>query len=189
MPDVFLIGGPNGAGKTTCAMDLLPALLKCEEYVNADSIAQGISPFNPDSTAMLAGRLMLQRVRHLAEKNVSFAFESTMSSRSFVPFLEECRERGHWINVVYLWLCSPNLAVARVVRRVANGGHAVPEDVIRRRYWGGLKNFLHLYIPVADNWVCYDNSGEHPVLVAKGDAKGSDIDRSDTWRLILEMVE
>jgi len=139
MPDVFLIGGPNGAGKTTCAMDLLPALLEREEYVNADFIAQGISPFNPDSTAMLAGRLMLERIRHLVKKNVSFAFESTMSSRSFVLFLEECRGRGYRISLVYLWLCSPNLAVARVADRVANGGHAVPEDVIRRRYWGGLK--------------------------------------------------
>jgi len=190
MPNVFMIGGPNGAGKTTCAMRLLPALLECEEYVNADSIAQGISPFKPESTAMLAGRLMLKRVRQLVDSQRSFAFESTLSSRSFEPFLRKCVEKGYQSNLIFLWLRSPDLAVARVAERVSSGGHTVPEKVVRRRYWAGLRNFLHLYVPVADNWICYDNSGKEPAAVSKGNAGGATvIEQTETWRLIMEMVK
>lgn len=171
MTHIYMIGGPNGAGKTTSALQLLPDLLKCEEYVNADAIAAALSPFHPNSTAIQAGRLMLERIHTLAQQKKAFAFETTMASRSFWAFLQKCKSNGYEMTAMYLWLENYELAIKRVKLRVRNGGHSVPEDVICRRYTRGLKNFFELYLPLADNWHLYDNSKEKAEKIAESIAK------------------
>jgi predicted ABC-type ATPase len=167
VPNLYLIGGPNGAGKTTVAMTLLPDFLACYEYVNADSIAAGLSPFKPESVALQAGRLMLGRLHSLSGAAVDFAFETTLASRTFVQFLEGCQTNGYTINLLYIWLESADLAVQRVAARVRSGGHSIPEATIRRRFELGRHNFVQLYMPLADFWKVYDNSGNSPFLVAQ----------------------
>jgi len=173
---LFLIGGPNGAGKTTSAFSLMPELIHCNEYVNADSIAASLSPFNPESTAIQAGKLMLKRIYDLAEQNVSFAFETTMASKSFIKLIKSCKEKGYQINLLYLWLVSPDLAVKRVESRVKSGGHSIPENVITRRYERSMNNFMNLYIPLADRWAAYDNSTPEPVIIAQKHLRSKKLD-------------
>ncbi len=165
-PHLFIIGGPNGAGKTTSAMKLLPDFLQCEEYVNADGIASGLSQFRPESVAINAGRIMLSRIQDLIKQEKSFAFETTLASRSFVILLKKCKQFGYSTNVIFLWLQSPELAVKRVAIRVKNGGHSIPEDTVRRRYKKGIENLFKLYMPIVDNWTIYDNSYAKPELIA-----------------------
>lgn len=167
MPSLYIIGGANGSGKTTVAMSLLPNLLDCYEYVNADIIAAGLSSFNPESVAIEAGRLMLQRLRVLSDSGRDFAFETTLAARTFAPYASGCKAKGYTINLMYFWLQSPNLAVERVGRRVASGGHSIPEDVILRRYERGRKNLISLYLPLCDSWTILDNSSSSPVLIAE----------------------
>jgi predicted ABC-type ATPase len=162
-----MLMGPNGAGKTTSAMDLLPDLLQCQEYVNADSIAAAISPFNPESTALKAGRLMLGRIHELADQKQDFAFETTGASKSFAPFLAKCKKQNYYVTVLYLWLHSTKLALNRVASRVEDGGHDIPAPVVRRRYYRGLENFFNLYVPLADEWQFYDNSASSPQIIAR----------------------
>jgi predicted ABC-type ATPase len=157
-----MIGGANGSGKTTAAMQILPYFLEVFEYVNADEIANGLSPFNLESVAIQAGRLMLERLETLVNVEVDFAFESTLAARNFAQFLKECQIKGYVINLIYFWLQSPELAIARVKRRVESGGHGIPEDTIRRRYDRSRKNLVELYLPLCDRWIVYDNS--HPIL-------------------------
>lgn len=167
MPRIFVIGGPNGAGKTTVAGGLLPEILACDEYVNADAIAKGLSPFEVDRAAFKAGRIMLETIHDLAQRRKDFAFETTMASRSFIPFLQRCRDRGYEINLLFLWLRSIALAQRRVAKRVRSGGHGIPDDVVARRYKVGIRNFLKLYLPLADNWYLFDNSGTKKRPVAE----------------------
>lgn len=164
---LYVIGGANGSGKTTSALTILPAL-RVTEYVNADAIAAGLSPLNPESMAVQAGRLMLERLRTLANSDADFAFETTLAARSFVPFLQQCKGRGYTIGLLYFWLRSPNLAVERVAQRVASGGHSIPEEVIRRRYQRGRRNLVDLYLPLCDEWFILDNSEPDYQLVAEG---------------------
>lgn len=187
MPQLFMIGGPNGAGKTTCAMDLLPGLLECEEYVNADAIAAGLSPFRPEATAIQAGRLMLQRIHHLAAIQKDFAFESTLASKSFVPFLRKCQQDGYSVMVIFLWLESVDLALSRVAGRVLSGGHSVSEEVVKRRYSRGAQNFFRLYRPLANHWAVYDNSTDRPILVARKELGGAVIvENGRVWNKLME---
>jgi len=165
-PKIFVIGGPNGSGKTTSAKTLLPELLECHEFVNADSVAAALSPFNPDAVAIQAGRLMLERIKYLAERSVTFAFETTLASRTFLNFLTKCKDMGYEINILYLWLQNAEIAITRVKSRVEQGGHDIPKDVIVRRYHSSIKNFLNEYVEVANNWALYDNSEKHSELVA-----------------------
>ena len=185
MPRIFVIGGPNGAGKTTIAGGLLPQILDCDEYVNADAIAKALSPFEENRAAFRAGRVMLETIHQLAAKRKDFAFETTMASRAFAPFLRRCRDQGYEINLMFLWLRSVSLAERRVAKRVRAGGHGIPLAVIRRRYRTGLRNFLALYIPLADNWYVYDNSGERTKPIARM-ISGGRIELHDvsTWRTI-----
>jgi predicted ABC-type ATPase len=166
-PHLFIIAGPNGAGKTTSAMKLLPEYLQCEEYVNADNIANGLSQFKPESVAIEAGRAMLSRIHELCKQRKSFAFESTLASRTFVMLLTECKLAGYSTNIIFLWLQSPTLAVKRVALRVQKGGHSIPSDIICRRYSKGIEYFFNLYLPVVDNWTMYDNSNANPDLIAR----------------------
>jgi predicted ABC-type ATPase len=167
-----VIGGPNGAGKTTCAAALLPEDLRIQQFVNADTIAAGLSAFAPDTVAVQAGRIMLARIAELAEQRKNFAFETTLASRTFAPFLRRIQQEGYLVRLVYVWVQSPELAVQRVAERVRQGGHHVREDVVRRRFWRGLTNFLHIYRPLANMWTMSDNSGSEPVIVARGEHDG-----------------
>ena len=186
MPRLFVIGGPNGAGKTTSAMALMPQLLDCEEYVNADAIAQALSPFRPESVALQSGRLMLQRIHQLAAQHADFAFETTLASRSFAPLLSVWKAQGYTVTLLFLWLRSPDLAVDRVRFRVESGGHPISDDVIIRRYWTGLKNLVWLYLPLADKWSVHDNSGPRPTLVAGRSESDVVVYDEGVWNQILK---
>ncbi|MEJ7615797.1 MAG: zeta toxin family protein [Pyrinomonadaceae bacterium] len=186
MPNLYVIGGANGAGKTTTAIKLLPDFLACNEYVNADAIAAGLSPFRPQSVALQAGRLMIERVHSLAKSNQDFAFETTLASRSFVPFLRQCRSGGYGVHVIYLWLQTVELAVERVRRRVASGGHDIAETVIRRRYEAGRRNFVELYLPLADTWQAFDNSAQSYLPIAAGGSNlPTTINDQQVWQSII----
>lgn len=187
-PLVVVIAGPNGAGKSTAAPSLLRDTLRVTEFVNADAIADGLSAFRPDSVAIPAGRAMLQRMHHLAESRVDFAFETTLASRSFVSWLARLRSDGYHVHVLFLWLESAELAVNRVAARVRLGGHAVPEATVRRRYGRGLQNFFRLYLPIADSWQIFDNSGaRRPRLIAAGSGnRVQQVANSPLWRRISE---
>jgi predicted ABC-type ATPase len=187
MPEIFVIGGPNGAGKSTGARMVLPAFVGCLEFVNADDIARGLSAFRPESVSFLAGRMMLNRLNELARQKVDFAFETTLASRSFAPWLRQRQEEGFKVNVIYLWLPTPELAIQRVRERVLAGGHNVPEQDIRRRYDRGRQNVIELYAPFADAWEVYDSSGLDPVLVAFGGrGRRTTVLNIATWACIKE---
>lgn len=190
MPNIVIIGGPNGAGKTTSAFSLIPELLQCDEYVNADTIAAGLSPFNVDGAAIEAGKIMVLRIRSLMKKRVSFAFETTLAAKYTLKLTIDAEREGYGIHLLYLWLQSPELAIARVAERVARGGHSVPDEVIRRRYYLGAINFAHFFIAMADSWLCYDNSRNEPLLIATGVKNGeTSIYDWNTWRAIREVAE
>ncbi|MEQ1910054.1 MAG: zeta toxin family protein [Vicinamibacterales bacterium] len=167
-PSVVILAGPNGAGKSTAAPALLQGALQVNEFVNADVIARGLSAFDPDSAAIAAGRVMLARLHELAAQRVSFAFETTLASRTFAPWFAGLKVSGYDIHLVFLWLSSADLALERVADRVRNGGHDIPSDVVRRRYSAGVRNFFHLYQQVATSWAMYNASGPQPLLLAEG---------------------
>lgn len=187
MPSVVVIAGPNGAGKSTAAPFLLRDTLGIREFVNADQIAAGLSAFNPEGAAFAAGRAMLSQLQALATEGKDFAFETTLASRSFAPFLSRLKETADYrCYLIYLWLASPAVATVRVARRVENGGHAIPPDVIARRYWRGIANLHELYRPVVDEWRVYDNTQDYsPRLVALGVGHHTSrvVDR-DIWKAI-----
>ena len=172
-PLVVVIAGPNGAGKSTSAPRLLRDTLEVNDFVNADAIASGLSAFNPDEVAIQAGRLMLSRIKALAQAREDFAFETTLASRSFAPWLARLGRDGYSVHIAFLALPTPELAVARVAGRVSLGGHAIPEPVIRRRYQRGLANFFRLYQPIASTWEFSINiEASGPQLVARKDDGG-----------------
>ena len=165
--NIYIIAGPNGSGKTTFAKEFLPDYAKCPHFVNADLIAQGLSPFSPQIAAMKAGRLVLEQLRELANKNLDFAFETTLAGRTYVNYLKEMRRRGYRIHLFFLWIPSEKLALQRIKDRVAEGGHDVPAADVRRRFARSMRNFLQLYRPLLNSWMLFDNSGARPILIAK----------------------
>ena len=185
---MIVIAGPNGAGKSTTAPSLLRDALQVSEFVNADTIAGGLSAFRPDSVAIAAGRAMLERIRQLAKAQVDFAFETTLASRSFAPWLARLKRSGYHVHVLFLWLESADLAVNRVAARVRLGGHDVPEGTVRRRYQRGLRNFFGLYLPLVDSWQVFDNSrAGRPQLVASGHRdRAEQVADALLWRRITE---
>lgn len=156
--NLYIIAGCNGAGKTTASFTVLPEMLNCREFVNADEIAAGLSPFNPEGVAIQAGRLMIDRIISLLKEGETFAFETTLSTRSYVKLIQQAKRRGYFVTLLFFSLSTPEQAVRRVVKRVSLGGHDIPTDVIYRRYEAGLKNLFQLYMPVCDYWALYDNS-------------------------------
>lgn len=169
MPYVVILAGPNGAGKSTLAPGLVRDLLGIKDFVNADTIARGLAAFDVESVALRAGRIMLERLQDLADRGADLAFETTLASRSFAPWIRGQRERGYHVHLAYVWSPTPALNVARVAGRVRAGGHDIPVDVIGRRYAGSLRNFFDLYLPLADSWAVYDNaSGKTVRGVAEG---------------------
>jgi len=166
MKDIFILAGPNGAGKTTAARILLPEELDLLEFVNADEIARGLSPFNAEGVAMAAGRIMIDRMRALVRAGESFAFETTCSGKQHAVWLKARKAEGWRVTLHYLWLPNAEMAIERVARRVGQGGHSIPVDVIRRRYAAGVHNMRRLYLPLADNASVYDNSDGRLALIA-----------------------
>lgn len=169
MPNVIVLAGPNGAGKSTAAARLLQGTLQVTEFVNADVIARGLSAFHPEGASMAAGRIMLTRLRELAEDGKDFAFETTLASRSFAPWLKQLiEERGYRLSLFFFWLPSPEMAVNRVAERSRSGGHSVPEETIRRRYERGLANLFAGYMPLAERWSVFKSSEKGIPEVASG---------------------
>ena len=166
--NLYIISGPNGAGKTTASYTVLPKILNCKEFVNADEIARGLSPFNPDGMAIEAGKLMLKRINELLQKEESFSIETTLSTRSYFKLVETAHQEGYNVTLLYFWLESPEQAIERVAERVSKGGHDIPKDVIIRRYWAGLNNLFDIYMPIVDSWILVNNSQTPRIIVALG---------------------
>ena len=167
MPELVIIGGPNGAGKTSWALRYLEPTLGIREFINADEIARGLSPLDPDEFAFSAGRALINRVHACADARENFAFETTCAGRGHVRLLRKCRDNGYMLTLVFLWLPSVEAAIARVGRRVTEGGHNVPTAIIGRRYRAGLQNMRQLYLPLVDRGLIYDNSDKGGLLIAE----------------------
>lgn len=165
---IIIIAGPNGAGKTTFASEFLPKEANCPIFVNADLIAAGLSPFDQSTVAIRAGRLMLEEISEHVRRNDSFAFETTLSGRGYARMIPVWQLQGYGVKLFFLQLMSPELAIARVKKRVSEGGHDIPEPTIRRRYAAGLKNLESVYKPLVDEWAIYENSGSAPLLLDEG---------------------
>lgn len=185
-PQVVIIAGPNGAGKSTLAPFLLRDTFGLLEFVNADTISAGLSAFNVEAVALEAGRVMLARLRELAAHRQNFAFESTLSTRSYAPWIDRLVNDGYDFHLLFLWLNTAQLAIQRVAERVRNGGHFVSEEIIRRRYDRGLNNLFELYLPLAKTWAVYDNSGAgSPSLIASGDRdRAPAVAHPELWRAL-----
>jgi len=168
MPNLYIIAGCNGAGKTTASYTVLPEMLNCKEFVNADEIARGLSPFQPDKAAIDAGKIMLTRIKELINLKVDFSFETTLSARYFVTLVKEAQQQGYFVTLVFFWLNSIDLALQRVKMRVSEGGHNIPEEIIKKRYRMGIKNLIKMYIPVCDYWIVVNNSKSPFQLIAEG---------------------
>lgn len=166
--NLYIISGCNGAGKTTASYSVLPKLLDCKQFVNADEIAKGLSPFCPESVAIQSGKLMLLRIEELLASDETFSIETTLATRSYSELVKRAQEKGYKVTLLYFWLNSPELAVERVARRVSEGGHNIPKDVIYRRYEKGLKNLFDIFIPIVDSWMIVDNGVEPREIIAKG---------------------
>ncbi|MBQ3881214.1 MAG: zeta toxin, partial [Bacteroidales bacterium] len=168
MPNLYIISGCNGSGKTTASYTMLPEILGCSQFVNSDEFAKGLSPFKPEAASVSASRYMLIKTRFLFERNEDFGIETTLSTRSLRKTIRLAQARGYFVTVLYFWLNSPELAIERVRARVSTGGHGIPEDVIRRRYYMGLRYFFEDYRDLADRWILADNSETPFKVVAQG---------------------
>ena len=166
--NLYIISGCNGAGKTTASYTVLPEILDCREFVNADEIARGLSPFNPEGMAIEAGRLMLRRIEELLSRDESFSIETTLATKSYLNLVRGAQAKDYRVNILFFWLRTPELAIQRVAERVQHGGHNIPEDIIRRRYVAGINNLFRLFIPEVDYWDIYDNSETPRVQIACG---------------------
>lgn len=186
---IFMIAGPNGAGKTTTAMSFI-SFEVIDEFLNADEIARGLAPLHPESMSLTASKLMLKRLRDLLDGNKNFAFETTGSGTNYIKHLKEAQAKGYEVHLMFLWLPSPDLAVERVANRVKQGGHNIPEDTIRRRYFGGLKNLIKHYLPLADRALILDSStaGADKIIAKKHIEHGLKIEEPIIWKKIQEVT-
>lgn len=184
MPNLYIIAGCNGAGKTTASFTVLPEMLNCWEFVNADEIAKGLSPFQPEKAAFESGRIMLHRISELLEDGKDFAFETTLSTRSYMSFIKKAKEAGYKVTLLFFWLDSVVTAKERVKHRVEQGGHDIPDDVIERRYKRGIQNLVKLYLSRVDYWLIFDNTNK-PTLIAEGiNTIDFKINNPDIWAKI-----
>ncbi len=186
MKRLFIISGCNGAGKTTASYSILPEILDCDEFVNADEIAKGLSPFNPESAAIQAGRLMLERMKLLIKEEKDFAFETTLATRTYKNFVKKAQKAGYQVVLLFFFLRTSDLAVKRVETRVKEGGHNIPEAIIRRRYDSGLKNFFDIYAAIVDEWIFIDNSGGPSEIVAQRNGSKSFVKNEEEWKCLLK---
>jgi predicted ABC-type ATPase len=165
--NLYIIAGCNGAGKTTASFTILPDILDCKEFVNADEIAKGLSPFQPEKVALEAGRIMLTRIDGLMESGVNFSFETTLATKSYKHRIAAAKNKGYTVTLIFFWLQNVSLAVERVKTRVKEGGHNIETNVIERRYLNGIKNLFEIYIPIVDELMVFDNSEGYPELIAE----------------------
>ena len=172
---LYIIAGCNGAGKTTASFTILPEVLDCKEFINADEIAKGLSPFQPESVAMQAGRIMLARMDELLQKGETFAFETTLATKSYKQKIEWAQANGYEVTLLFFWLDSPNIAKERVAQRVAEGGHNIPLETIERRYYNGIANLFTIYIDMVDICYIFDNSEGERTPIAKKYKGGKEI--------------
>ncbi|MBP9884308.1 MAG: zeta toxin family protein [Chitinophagales bacterium] len=190
MSQLYIIAGPNGAGKTTASMTILPEILNCREFVNADEIAKGLSPFQPETVSFEAGRIMLNRIYHLISVGDTFAFETTLSTLSYQSLITFAKNHGYSIHLLFFYLNSIDLASERVARRVSEGGHNIPQEVVARRYNRGLENFFNRFMNICDKWSFYDNSFDEPKLVASRiDNEPEVIDLTESWFKLASQYE
>jgi predicted ABC-type ATPase len=171
MPNLYIISGCNGAGKTTASFTMLPEMLECKEFVNADEIAKGLSPFNPETVSIQAGRIMLQRITELVNNNTDFAFETTLTTLSYLNTIQIAKKKGYFVTLLFFWLNDVNLAIERVKARVIEGGHTIPEETIRRSYYRGMYNLSNKFIQLCDYWMVINNSGRSSTFIAEGQGK------------------
>ena len=189
-PNLYIIAGPNGAGKTTAAYNLLPDVLHCPNFVNADEIARGLSPFSPETVSFQAGRIMLQRIDELLPQKVDFAIETTLSTRSYVQLVRRAQALGYKVHLIFFFLENEEQAIARVAQRVSNGGHGIPEEDIRRRFTRGIYNLINLYMPICDSVLVYNNMRTPAQLVARKKTQTSTIDviESEMWKQLTQKI-
>lgn len=188
-PSVYVLAGANGAGKTTFAAEFLPDFVRCREFLNADLIAAGLSPFAPETQNVRAGRLLLARIRELTEARQEFGFETTLAGRGYVRQFQQMRDYGYRIVVFFLWLPSADMAVNRVANRMRQGGHSVPEPDIRRRYSAGIRNFFGIYQPLLDAWWLYDASEIPPHEIATRNHDEIELQDASLYRQITQDVK
>ena len=189
-PNLYIIAGPNGAGKTTASFSLLPDVLHCLNFVNADEIARGLSPFASESVAFQAGRIMLQRIDELLPQKVDFAIETTLATRSYVHLVHRAQDLGYKVHLIYFYLENEEQAIQRVAQRVSNGGHNIPEQDIRRRFKRGIYNLLNLYMPICDSVLIYNNVMTPAKLVARKITQQDDIEavEPDMWNQLIQKL-
>lgn len=188
MPNLYIISGCNGAGKTTASLTILPEILNCRQFVNADYIAAGLSPFDVESVAIEAGRIMLRRIDELIELQEDFAIETTLATRSYVSLIKSVKSLGYKVTLIYIWLSSPLIAIQRVAERVKTGGHNIPQDVVVRRYRKGISNLFNLFMPVCDTWILADNTYGQLDLVARKEDFENVIENHELWAIINKQV-
>ncbi|MBQ6688953.1 MAG: zeta toxin family protein [Bacteroidales bacterium] len=189
MPRLYIISGCNGAGKTTASYSLLPEMLECREFVNSDEFAKGLSPFDPSKASIQASRYMLMKIRYLLKKKQDFAIETTLATRTLLKTVRMAQEAGYTVTLLYFWLRSPEMAIARVRARVETGGHDIPEETIRRRYNVGIDYFFHHYSPVCERWILADNSQIPFRVIAEGSKTDLiSIKDEDTYRIIKDIA-
>ncbi len=186
---LYIIAGCNGAGKTTASFTLLPEVLDCREFVNADEIARGLSPFQPEKVALEAGRIMLHRVDELLGRGETFALETTLATRLYQQKIRAAQQQGYTVVLLYFWLSSPQLAQERVKTRVQEGGHFIAPEVIDRRYWLGITCLFEKYLPLVDEASVYDNSSGEPVLLAQKLADGFHIRNETLYNQLRQRYE
>ncbi len=168
MPKFYIVSGCNGSGKTTASYTMLPEMLECNHFVNSDEFAKGLSPFNPEIASIAASRLMLMEIHYLLSNGRDFGIETTLATRSLLKTMELAQKQGYTVTVLYFWLNSPSLAIDRVRARVEAGGHNIPEETIRRRYFKGIQYFFKDYLPHCDRWILADNSKVPFTVIAEG---------------------
>ena len=186
--NIYIIAGCNGAGKTTASFTILPEILDCKEFVNADEIAKGLSPFQPEKVAFEAGRIMLERIETLLKSNENFAFETTLSTKTYKQKLIHAKANGFKVKLLFFWLPTIEMAINRVAVRVSEGGHNIPTDVITRRYSRGIENLFKIYITLCDDWAVFDNSDETPELIAEGINSETIITKDESWNLLKSKI-
>ena len=185
---LYIIAGCNGAGKTTATKRFLPAVLNCWQWVNADEIARGLSPFSPDSVALQAGRLMLERIQELLKQGETFAIETTLATRSYRNLVLQAQSLGYKVHLVFFYLPSPQVAINRVAHRVRHGGHFISDDVVVRRYYLGLKNLKNIFVPIVDTWMIYGFKDDDYIMICKG-TKGQECPLFDDDSVMKEPQE
>lgn len=181
---IYIISGCNGAGKTTASYTILPEILNCKEFVNADNIAVGLSPFQPEKVAFEAGRIMLERIENLLENNATFAIETTLAIKTYKSKLQNAIANGYNVKLLFFWLPNVEMAIDRVAIRVSEGGHNIPTDVIKRRYLRGIENLFKIYLPLCNEWAVFDNSDGKPLMIAQGIKSEIEIIEPENWNLL-----